>query len=93
MQHFSADAIMFFNFFEIFYLPTKVEKTTLKTCSEKLKSNFSLLPWAAQTAQKEEFMFQIVAYRPTVYRTGLKSIGGTEFFPLYFVLLPEVVCV
>ena len=26
---------------------------------------FSLLLWAAQTAQTEEFMFQIVAYRPT----------------------------
>ena len=24
----------------------------------------------AQMAQKEEFMFQNVAYRPTVYRTG-----------------------
>ena len=36
----------------------KVEKTTLKSCSEKLKSTFfSLLPWAAQT---EEFMFQII---------------------------------
>ena len=27
---------------------------------------------AAQMAQTEEFMFQIVAYRPTVYRTGDK---------------------
>ena len=35
---------------------------------------FSLLPWAAQTAQTEEFMFQIVAYRPTVYRTGVKKL-------------------
>ena len=55
-----------------YFFPQKVEKTTLKSCSEKLKSTifFSLLPWAAQTAQTEEFMFQIVAYRPTVYRTG-----------------------
>ena len=33
----------------------------------------SLLPWAAQTAQTEEFIFQNVAYRPTVYRTGTIS--------------------
>ena len=26
---------------------------------------FFLLPWAAQTTQTEEFMFQNVAYRPT----------------------------
>ena len=35
---------------------------------------FSLLPWAAQTAQTEEFMFQNVAYRPTVYKTGTATI-------------------
>ena len=35
---------------------------------------FSLLPWAAQTAQKEEFMFQILVYRPTVNRTGIKEL-------------------
>ena len=32
---------------------------------------FSLLPCAAQTVQLEEFMLQDVAYRPTVYRTGV----------------------
>ena len=31
---------------------------------------FPLLPWAAKTAPTEEFVFQNVAYRPTVYRTG-----------------------
>ena len=32
---------------------------------------FSLLPpWAAQAVQTEEFMFQNVAYSPTVHRTG-----------------------
>ena len=34
---------------------------------------FFLTAWAAQTAQTEEFMFQNVAYRPTVYRTGPES--------------------
>ena len=32
---------------------------------------FSLLPWAQWAAQTEEFMFQNVAYRPTVYKTGI----------------------
>ena len=70
MQLFSADATIFLKFL-IFFRPQKVEKTTLKSCSEKLKSTFfSLLTWATQTTQTEEFMFQNVAYRPTVYRTG-----------------------
>ena len=43
MQLFSADATMFSNFF--FFCHQKVEKTTLKSCSEKLKSTFfPLLP-------------------------------------------------
>ena len=44
-------------------MPTKSLKTTFESCSE-------ILTWAAKTAQKEEFMFQNVAYRPTVYETG-----------------------
>ena len=32
---------------------------------------FFLTAWAAQMAKKEEFMFQNLAYRPTVYRTGV----------------------
>ena len=71
MQLFSADAAIFLKSFYIFFAHKKLKKTTLRSCSEKLKSTFfSLLPWAAQMAQTEEFMFQIVAYRPTVYRTG-----------------------
>ena len=50
----------------------KVEKIPLKVAQKYVLNFFSsLLPWAAQTAQTEEFMFQNVAYRPTVYRTGL----------------------
>ena len=37
----------------------------------KKNSFFSLLTWAAQTAQTEEFMLQNVAYGPTVYKTGV----------------------
>ena len=58
-----------FNFFKNF-LPQKVEKITLKSCSEKLKSFFSFTASLAQMAQAEEFMFQNVAYRPTIYNTG-----------------------
>ena len=57
-----------------FFCPEKVEKTTLKSCSENSNPLFSLLPRAAQTAETEEFMFQNVAYRPTVYRTGYNNI-------------------
>ena len=32
---------------------------------------FPLLPWAAQPAQTEEFKFQNVADRPTVYISGV----------------------
>ena len=64
-----------------FFCPQKVEKNTLKTCSEKFKSTFcSLLPWAAQTAQTKEFMFQSVIYRPTVYRVYQRKL-------LYFILV------
>ena len=62
------------NFF-FFFAHKKLKKTSLKSCSEKLKYTFfPLLPWAAQTTQTEEFMFQSVAYRPTVYRTGAEMI-------------------
>ena len=59
-----------------FFCPQIVEKNTLKSCTEKLKSNFfSLLPWTAQTAQR----VQNVAYRPTVYRTGVLTNDITAF--------------
>ena len=45
MHLFSADATMFSKKFKFFFCPQKVEKTTLKSFSEKLKSTFfSLLP-------------------------------------------------
>ena len=36
-------------------------------------SFFFLTAWAAETVQTEEFIFQNVAYRPTVYKTGGQS--------------------
>ena len=52
--------------------------TKLKKHPQKLFKNtqffLSILPWAAQMDhQKEEFMFQNVAYRPTVYKTGVSN--------------------
>ena len=62
MQLFSADATIF---------SKKAHKNHPQKLLRKTQIHFfSLLPWAAQMAQTEEFMFQIVAYRPTVYRTG-----------------------
>jgi hypothetical protein len=58
------------------FCPQKVEKTTIKSCSENLKSTrFPLLLLAALMTQTEEFMVQNVAYRPTVYiELGLKHL-------------------
>ena len=45
MRLFSADATIFLKKSQILFCPQKVEKPTLKSCSEKLKSTFfSLLP-------------------------------------------------
>ena len=58
--------------FNCFFPHKKLKKTTLKSCSEKLKSTFFFITArAAQTAQTEDFMFQNVVYRATVYRTGV----------------------
>ena len=46
MQLFSADSTIFSKKIKKIFCSQKVEKTTLKSCSEKLKSTFfSLLPW------------------------------------------------
>ena len=77
-QHFSADAT----------LKSRNEKFKRTPSEVDMKYFFSLLSQASQTAQTEEFMFQIVAFRPTVYRTGAESVkckaNKTEkqrFFP------------
>ena len=70
MQLFSADATIFSKI-KIFFCPKKGEKNTLKVAQKNSNPLFFLTVWAAQTAQTEEFMFQNVAYRPTVYITGV----------------------
>ena len=52
-------------------LPTKSRKNYPQKLLRKTQIHFfSLLPWAAQT---KEFMFQIVADRPNIYRTGART--------------------
>ena len=81
MQLFSADAAMFLKIFKKNFCPQKVEKTTLKSCSEFLKSTFFFLTaLTAQTAQTEEFMYQNGAYWLTVYRAGI--FWNTHLDPL-----------
>ena len=62
MQLFSADAITF---------SKKLKKPPSKVAQKNSNPLFFITAWAAQTAQTEEFMFQNVAYRPTVYKTGM----------------------
>ena len=63
----------FYNVFKkkiIFFALKKLEKTPSKVAQKNSNPLFFLTASSAQTAQTEEFMFQNVAYRPTVYRTG-----------------------
>ena len=71
MQLFSVGATIFKK--KYLFWPWEVEKTPSKVV-------FSLLPWAAQTAQIEEFIFQNVAYRPTVCKTGDAMQWGKVLF-------------
>ena len=68
MHLFSADATIFLKKFQTVFLRTKsLKKLASKVAQKNTNPFFFLTAWAAQTA---EFMFQNVAYRPTVYRTG-----------------------
>ena len=75
------DAKIFF--FLNLFCPQKVEKNTLKSCSEFLKSTFFL---TALTAQTEEFLFQNVAYWLTIPLSistwFLKYRVSLEFFSI-----------
>ena len=75
MQLFSVDATIFFiRKIKLFFAHKKLKKPPSKVAQKN--SNplfFPLLPAQAQMAQTEEFMFQNMAYRPTVYRTGVAT--------------------
>ena len=75
MQLFSADA-------------TKSWKNHRRKLLIKTQIHFfSLTASTAQMAQTEEFMFQNVAHRPTVYRTGSHLLGLLIEFVNYLWLL------
>ena len=75
MQLFSVDATMFLIL--ILFDHKKLKKPTSRVA---LKYSHCFSRIAAQTAKTEELIFQIVAYRETVYRTGPKPSGETSFF-------------
>ena len=71
-------------------------KSSSKVTMQYLNWFFSLLPWTAQMAQTEEFMFQNMAYRPTVSKTGalfllyqLFSWSATAYLPYGMTELEE----
>ena len=68
MQVFSADATIFFQKI-LSFKDQKLKKPPSKVAKTQLHF-FFLTAWTAQT---EEFTFQNVAYRPTVYRTGVAT--------------------
>ena len=57
--------------FNFFFDHKKLKKPPTKNAQKNSNPLFFLTARAAQTAQTEEFMFQNVVYRPTVYRTGM----------------------
>ena len=77
-QHFSTDTKIFFeieNEARLFH----------SAGNQKLTKN--LLPWAAQIAQTEELVFQNMACRPTVYKTGLpRCKAGAAQWPSFFTI-------
>ena len=60
---------MFLENFRFFFALKKLKKPPSKVAQISSNPLFSLAASTAQIAQTEEFMFQNVAYRPTVYRT------------------------
>ena len=72
MQLISAEATMFSKKFKKKnFAHKKLKKPPSKVAQKNSNPLFSLTASTAQMAQTEEFMFQNVAYRPTVYRTGM----------------------
>ena len=73
MQLFSADDTIFKNKFKFFFAAKSWKNHPQKLLRKTQIHFFFLTILSAQTAQTEEFMFQNVAYRPTVYRTGITA--------------------
>ena len=81
MQLFSADATIFSK--KDFFAHKKLKKAPSKVAQKNSNPLFSLTASTAQMAQTEEFMFQNMAYRPTVYRTGEKCKNQFEIFKVF----------
>ena len=62
---------MFFKKIKLFFAHKKLKKPPSKIAQKNSNPLFFPSASTAQTAQTEEFIFQNVAYRPTVYRTGV----------------------
>ena len=62
-----------------FFAHKKLKKTPSKVAHKNSNPLFILTVLTAQTAQTEEFMFQNVVYRPTVYRTGGFGKNGGNY--------------
>ena len=75
-----------------FFTPKKLKKTPSKVAQKNLNPLFFLTALAAQTTQTEEFMFQNVAYRPTVYRTGVWAAYMSEAIWIFYVHCKPVPC-
>ena len=72
---------MFLKNFQKKFLPSKSWKNHPQKLLRIPQIYFFLLTaLTAQTAQTEELMFQNVAYRPTVYRTGVNSYELTHTY-------------
>ena len=75
MKFFIADSSIFKKRIVSFFLPTKSWKQHPQKLPRKTQIHFFFhTAWAAQTAQTEEFILQNVAYRPSVYRTGVYRV-------------------
>ena len=83
MQFFSADATIIFLFAH-----NKFKKPPLKVAQKNSNPLFFLNASTAQMAQTEEFMFQNMAYRPIVYKTGgLKQVFKVTCLAQMFTIL------
>ena len=66
-----------------------MKKTPSKVSQKNSNPLFFLTASSAQTAQTEEFMFQNVAYWPTVYRTGVLCIQVHQKHLQFQVTIPS----
>jgi hypothetical protein len=74
MQLFTTDATIFKKIIKFSFAHKKLKSNPQKLLRKTQIHFFPYCPELPKTAQTEEFRFQNVAYRPTVYRTGILVI-------------------